>query len=40
MGACESKTTMPTWGLTAMLRECVAFGEETQKNSAYPELAK
>src|SRR6266540_3604221 len=25
---------MPIWGRTAMFRECVASGEETQKNSA------
>lgn len=28
------------WGLTAMLRECAAFGEETHKNSVDPEFAK
>ena len=31
IAACESKTTMPTSGRTAMLRECVTSGEETQK---------
>jgi hypothetical protein len=40
MGACELKITMLTWGLAAMLRECAASGDETQKNSAYPEFAK
>ena len=33
IAACESKTAMPTSGRTAMLTECAASGEETQKNS-------
>jgi hypothetical protein len=36
----ESKTAMPTSGRTAMLREWVASGEETQKNSVKPMWAK
>ena len=40
IAACESKIAMPTSGRTAMLRECVTSGEETQKNSVKPMCAK
>jgi hypothetical protein len=33
MGTPESKTTTLTCGRAAMLRECLASGDETQKNS-------
>lgn len=33
VGTRESKMTMPISGRAAMLRECVASGDETQKNS-------
>jgi hypothetical protein len=40
IGACESKTTMPTSGRAAMLRECLAPGLETQTNSRWSAWAK